>query len=302
MKVKFRKRIIDVDITRSIGCFISAFCIVFMMVMSIYLRKNIEIAMASTIETETHVNETSSETEISPSTTNQNKEVNQTVTTPIIIEPFNEDNVTIISNSVVTILPTQSKVITSQRNKNIQESESGKKEVALESPSKIENKNRDEVKTEEQPKKEEYYIGYNIPDDQKEILCRIVEAEVTGYGNAYKISDEEMKNCKFRVARVVLNRIKSQRFKGKTVESIVFAKNQFSPLIDGRFYRVTITDLTREAVDMALDASISDNIPGGTFFTSGNGFNNSELELIYTDAVGHKFYRYKNWETDSLHK
>lgn len=301
MKVKFRKRVIDVETTRSIRCLITAICVVLIMALSIYLGKNIDVAMASTIEQETHVNETSSETEISPSTS-YIEEARQTVTNQILIEPFEESKVTVLS-STINIVPTETKNDDIPTQNKITESESGEIEVALEAPPKVEESVKEEVVVEpELPKEKEYYLGYEISNNEKEILCRIVEAEVTGYGNAYKISDEEMRNCKFRVARVVLNRIKSQRFSGKTVESIVFAKNQFSPLIDGRYYRVNITNLTREAVEMALDASNQDNIPGGTFFTSGKGFSNSKLELICTDAVGHKFYRYKNWETDSLHK
>lgn len=294
MKVRHRKRIIDVDIMTSFRCLVSAFAVVCFMALSIHLGKNMDVAMASTIENETHVNETSSKTEIDTNTNQMEVIKTETIKTQLI-EPFDKNSVTVLSTRKPTVKTNQTNTIIQRTNDNINSS----KEVTLEAPKK------EIVELPVIEEKPTYYLGYEISDAEKEILCRITEAEVTGGrgGNIYHLSDEEFKFSKFRVARVILNRMKSQRFKTSTVESTVFAKNQFSPTFDGRYYTVKITDLTREAVDMALDASIPDDIPGGTFFCSGKSDHTSDkIELIRIDGVGHKFYRYKNWETDTINK
>ena len=281
MKVKLRKRVIDVENTRSIRSFVAVSIVTFLMSMSTYMGDNINTVMASTTEV-THVDETFSEMEIE-----------EPVIIPMI-EPFNQETITDLTNTIkeIPMNNTTSRIIDTT-------DKSGENEVSLIGPGEIPN---DEHIIDDIPEEEMNYLDINISDEEKEILCRIVEAEVTGTGECYNISDDEMKKCKFRVARVILNRIKSERFPGKTVESIVFQKNQFSPTFDGHYYTVHITDLTREAVEMALDGSIPDNIPGGTFFTSGKGFSSDKLEHIETDSVGHKFYRYKNWESDVINK
>jgi len=96
-------------------------------------------------------------------------------------------------------------------------------------------------------------IGYQVlerqenslPEDDYEILCRIVEAEAGG----------EDLNGRILVANVVLNRVKSKSFPN-TVAGVVFQKNsgtfQFSPVRDGRYQRVKVTAETEEAVQRAL--------------------------------------------------
>lgn len=78
-----------------------------------------------------------------------------------------------------------------------------------------------------------------------EVLCRIVQAEA---------GCEDMVG-KILVANVVLNRVADDRFPD-TVADVVFQYSgstaQFSPVASGSFYRVSITDETREAVDRAL--------------------------------------------------
>ena len=78
-----------------------------------------------------------------------------------------------------------------------------------------------------------------------EVLCRIVQAEA---------GCEDMVG-KILVANVVLNRVADERFPD-TVEEVVFQYSgttaQFSPVSSGSYYRVSITEETREAVDRAL--------------------------------------------------
>lgn len=118
-----------------------------------------------------------------------------------------------------------------------------------------------------------------------EILCRIVEAEVTG-------GDLESKMI---VANVVLNRVGSTKFPN-TIEGVVFessgGKYQFSPIYDGRYYSVNISDTTKEAVDRVLAGE--DNSEGALFFLNPNKgdatwFNNNLTYLF--DYGGHSYYK-----------
>lgn len=80
-----------------------------------------------------------------------------------------------------------------------------------------------------------------ISDEDCEIFYRIVEAEAT---------DGTLEN-KINVASVVLNRLHSGEW-GNTVKSVVFAKGQWSPISDGRYYTVKITPTSVLAVKFVL--------------------------------------------------
>lgn len=86
---------------------------------------------------------------------------------------------------------------------------------------------------------------YSISQEDYEVLLRIVEAEA---------GCEDMKG-KMLVAGVVMNRVESDRFPD-TVKEVVFQREngvaQFSPISDGRYYQVEVTDDTREAVKRVL--------------------------------------------------
>lgn len=81
-----------------------------------------------------------------------------------------------------------------------------------------------------------------VTDEEREILYRIVEAEAT----------DGTKQQKKNVASCILARVESKDFPN-TVKDVVFEKNQFTPLYDGRYYSVKITDSTKEAVDEILE-------------------------------------------------
>lgn len=96
-----------------------------------------------------------------------------------------------------------------------------------------------------------------VTDHEIEVLERIVEAEATGmsvYG-------------KMLVANVVINRVNSHYF-ANDVESVVFQRiggsYQFSPVKDGRYYSVKVTDTTREAVERVLNGQ--DYSEGALYF------------------------------------
>lgn len=88
--------------------------------------------------------------------------------------------------------------------------------------------------------------AYTVTDEEREILYRIVEAEVTGEG------DEAVFEAKKNVASCILVRV-DRGWADGTVEGVVFEKKQFSPISDGRYWTVQITQQTRDAVDWVLE-------------------------------------------------
>lgn len=84
-----------------------------------------------------------------------------------------------------------------------------------------------------------------ISEEEYEILLRIVEAEAGG----------EDEDGKLLVANVVLNRVEHESFPD-SIREVVFQKNgsvtQFSPVADGRYYTVEVSQETIDAVDRAL--------------------------------------------------
>lgn len=95
-----------------------------------------------------------------------------------------------------------------------------------------------------------------LEESDYDILCRIVEAEA---GN-------EDETGRMLVAGVVLNRVESSRFPN-TVKGVVFQKSggtsQFSPISNGSYFRVSVSNATREAVEKVL---AGENISQGALF------------------------------------
>lgn len=97
-------------------------------------------------------------------------------------------------------------------------------------------------------------VGYHVlvnedaialDQENYEILCRIVEAE----------AGSEDEKGRMLIANVVMNRVESRRFPN-TVKDVVFQKDggffQFSPVANGRYYKVKISEKTKEAVAKVL--------------------------------------------------
>ena len=114
---------------------------------------------------------------------------------------------------------------------------------------------------------------------QNEILCRIVEAEATG-----GTIDQKM-----NVASCVLARVASPDWPD-TIEGVVFQPKQFSPISDGRYYTVTITEDTREAVDIVKQEGWTHDY---TFFCADCASYRtgwfSTLKEFYFDGMHHYF-------------
>ncbi|MCX4326626.1 MAG: cell wall hydrolase [Lachnospiraceae bacterium] len=107
--------------------------------------------------------------------------------------------------------------------------------------------------------------GVAVSASDRVILERIVEAEAGGEDHKGKVL----------VANVVLNRVKSKSFPS-TVEEVVFAHRgstyQFSPIYDGRYYTIDVSDDTKKAVKDALNGV--DHSQGALYF----------MERAYADS------------------
>lgn len=122
-----------------------------------------------------------------------------------------------------------------------------------------------------------------IPPHEKEVLCRIIEAEATGQ------SIESKKN----VCSVILNRSLDENFPN-TISEVVFQKNQFSPISDKRFWKVKITESSRKAVEDVINQGTTTD---ALYFV--NLDNTSQkmrkwfesLEYLFTDQSNHSFYK-----------
>ena len=130
--------------------------------------------------------------------------------------------------------------------------------------------------------------GNRLSEKEYHILTRIVEAEATGLD----------KKSKILVANVVLNRMKHQAFPD-TVEDVVFQNVngavQFSPVADGRYYSVKITEATKEAVDRALAGE--DYSQGALYFMERTMSDKSNVRWFDSCLTklfqyqGHEFYK-----------
>ena len=129
-----------------------------------------------------------------------------------------------------------------------------------------------------------------ITEEDKEILLRIVEAEATC---------EDVKG-RMLVANVIMNRVVSKGFPDSIAE-VVFQNNgvtyQFSPIKDGRYWTVKVSEETREAVERVLAGE--DYSQGALFFAARSMANkkamswfDSSLKFLFRHGV-HEFFTNK---------
>jgi N-acetylmuramoyl-L-alanine amidase len=128
---------------------------------------------------------------------------------------------------------------------------------------------------------------YDFTDEEIAILERITEAECEG-------KDVDSKK---NVASVIINRVNSDNFPS-TVEKVVFQKKpsiQFAPTEDKRYYKVEITQETKDAVKTVLHDGVTTE---ATYFTNMDNvtspklkrwFKNS-LEFLFKDDANHSFF------------
>ena len=123
-----------------------------------------------------------------------------------------------------------------------------------------------------------------LSQKEYEILCRIVQAEAGG----------EDTLGKQMVADVIINRVKNSRFPN-SVEGVVFQGTQFSPILDGRYYTVCVTQETKAAVSDALIGE--DTTDGALYFVNAKKADPDNLAWFEGELTlcrehgGHRFYK-----------
>ena len=126
-----------------------------------------------------------------------------------------------------------------------------------------------------------------VTQSEYENLMRIVEAEAGG---------EDIVG-KMLVANVVLNRVESKNFPN-SINEVIFQEDdgvtQFSPIADGRFYTVKISEETVEAVNRVLQGE--DNSRGALYFAARKSANqehmkwfDEKLQRLFAYG-GHEFF------------
>lgn len=124
-------------------------------------------------------------------------------------------------------------------------------------------------------------------DDELEFLFRIVEAEVTS-----ETEEPETFIPKANVACVIFNRIESENFPDSLTD-VLSQSRQFETFSNKRYKKIKVTELTILATEFAF--MFGDLTDGALFFDScgGNGksWADRNMEFIFVDEVGHRFYR-----------
>lgn len=120
---------------------------------------------------------------------------------------------------------------------------------------------------------------YDLSQEDYEALLRIVQAE----------AGSEDEKGKMLVAGVVLNRVESSRFPD-TVKEVVLQHvdgvYQFSPVANGTYYSVKISDETKRAVDKVLAGE--DDSKGALYFAS-RKYADSEKMKWFDRSLTHLF-------------
>jgi N-acetylmuramoyl-L-alanine amidase len=124
-------------------------------------------------------------------------------------------------------------------------------------------------------------------DSEKEVLYRIVEAEMEG----------QEYECKKNVTSVIINRVHNKDF-ADTITDVVFEKiggdYQFSPILDKRYWSVEVQDSTVKAVN---DVIKNGGTTEATYFTvlkhisdKHKGFF-GKLKYLFTDSSGTSYFK-----------
>ena len=125
----------------------------------------------------------------------------------------------------------------------------------------------------------------DLSDEEYQSLCRIVEAE----------AGCEDSTGKLLVANVVINRVKSPKFPNSVTE-VVFQQEdgttQFSPVSDGRYNQVDVSEETIEAVEKAI---YGEDVSQGALYFAARSYADPE-RMAWFDANLTKLFTYGGHE------
>lgn len=113
-------------------------------------------------------------------------------------------------------------------------------------------------------------------EEELDLLFRVVQAEV---------GDEYSFESKVNVANVIFNRLYHKRFPDTLSDILV--RDQFSPIADGRYREVEVTEDTILACEYAF--MLEDTTDGCLFFDSNNTLS---YQFVFNDGA-HNFYKYR---------
>lgn len=128
-----------------------------------------------------------------------------------------------------------------------------------------------------------------VTNEEFELFCGVVEAEI---GNG---TFEQKCNVASSIITRYFNTNPIANF-GKTFKDILTQKNQYSTYASGRYKKVEITEETILAIEYSF--MIEDTAQGCQYFRSGSdpsGWHETSknIEFVFEDGSGHKFYRLK---------
>lgn len=111
---------------------------------------------------------------------------------------------------------------------------------------------------------------YEFTDEEKEMLLKIGMAE---------LGRSECPECIALVMRTILNRVESDRF-GSSIRSVLFAQDQFTPVVDGSYYSAEPNHYCYEALDMVIYGW--DESQGALYyeFCEGESWHSKNLHLL----------------------
>ena len=112
--------------------------------------------------------------------------------------------------------------------------------------------------------------------EELDLLFHVVQAEV---------GDEYSFESKINVANVIFNRFYHERFPDTLSDILVY--DQFSPIADGRYREVEVTEDAILACEYAF--MVEDTTDGCLFFDSNNTLN---YQFVFNDGA-HNFYKYQ---------
>lgn len=113
-------------------------------------------------------------------------------------------------------------------------------------------------------------------EEELDLLFHVVQAEV---------GDEYSFESKVNVANVIFNRFYHERFPDTLSDILVC--DQFSPIADGRYREVEVTEDTILACEYAF--MLEDTTDGCLFFDSNNTLS---YQFVFNDGA-HNFYKYR---------